>query len=529
MTASSASVNEQAGTVTLTAQLTTPNALACAITVFYATTAGVALPGADFTHTTGSVTFPVGAANGATQSFTVPILNDGSDEANETFSVAISSPTGNTAVGTPSATTITILDNDPPPLSFSAATANVPEAGGVAQVWITLATAVPLTAAASVQYTTVDGSAIAGSDYTATSGTATFPIGSAYGATQLIQIPIASDGLSEGNETFSLALVQNMSSPTNAQIVSPSTITVTILDDELVPDPHVVLEAPADGALGGSSVTMSGWAIDAHAPSGTGVTQVALFAYPNADESQSAIALGNAAYGAWRTDIANIYSSQYGPSGFSATVTLPGPGVYRLKARMWDPLAGAWYWSNPRDITVETTPRMAIDMPQSGTVASPFGIGGWAIDAGAASGSGVDAVHVWAYPNPGSGQAAVWVGTATLGASRPDVGAIFGSQFTPSGYNLTATLPAGYYQVVVFARSTVTGTFNQAQSVFLTVTGALHVRQDAVPAGPRIAQPVTGDASDADPPVGTEREGVGPRDGPVMMRGSRSFADGVEQ
>ena len=93
---------------------------------------------------------------------------------------------------------------------------------------------------------------------------------------------------------------------------------------------------------------------------------------------------------------------------------------------------------------------------------------GWAIDRGASSGPGVNAVHVWAYPL--SGAPAVFVGAATTGQSRPDVGNFFGAQFTNSGYSLTvSSLAPGAYDLVVFARSTVTGTFNNARVVRVTV------------------------------------------------------------
>src|SRR5262249_36073222 len=115
MVASSASVNEHAGTVTISVRLTTPNggALGCPVTVSYATSAGTATAGADYTQTTGNITFATGAASGSTQSFTIPILNDAIDEPNETFSVGLSSAAGAT-VAPPSATTVTIVDDDPP-------------------------------------------------------------------------------------------------------------------------------------------------------------------------------------------------------------------------------------------------------------------------------------------------------------------------------------------------------------------------------------------------------------------------------
>ena len=56
------------------------------------------------------------------------------------------------------------------------------------------------------------------------------------------------------------------------------------------------------------------------------------------------------------------------------------------------------------------------------------------------------------------------------GHRRPDVGAILGAQFTPSGYTLTISSPlAGMFDLVVFAQSSVTGTFDQARVVRVTI------------------------------------------------------------
>jgi hypothetical protein len=90
------------------------------------------------------------------------------------------------------------------------------------------------------------------------------------------------------------------------------------------------------------------------------------------------------------------------------------------------------------------------------------------IDRDSTSGPGVDAVHVWAYPI--NGGSPVFLGTATLGGARGDVGAAYGSQFTNSGYNVTVSgLPPGQYQLAVYAHSTVTGTFNQSRVVTVVV------------------------------------------------------------
>ena len=77
----------------------------------------------------------------------------------------------------------------------------------------------------TVSYATVDETAIAGSDYLATSGTVTFAPNE---TAKLVQVPIIDDLNSEPTETFSFTL----SKPTNATLGSPSAATVTISDND---------------------------------------------------------------------------------------------------------------------------------------------------------------------------------------------------------------------------------------------------------------------------------------------------------
>ena len=100
-------------------------------------------------------------------------------------------------------------------------------------------------------------------------------------------------------------------------------------------------------------------------------------------------------------------------------------------------------------------------------VGRPFILAGWAIDTSAPSGTGVDGIHVWAFPVAGGPP--TFVGMPVLGGSRPDVGAYFGSRFTPSGYNMVANLPPGTYDLSVYAHSSVTHTFDIWQVVRITV------------------------------------------------------------
>lgn len=79
---------------------------------------------------------------------------------------------------------------------------------------------------ASVQYTTTDGTATAGNDYNATTGTLTFTSGGP--TTQTISIPIKGDTTIENNEAFTV----NLSNATNATILT-SSATGTIINDDM--------------------------------------------------------------------------------------------------------------------------------------------------------------------------------------------------------------------------------------------------------------------------------------------------------
>ena len=117
----------------------------------------------------------------------------------------------------------------------------------------------------------------------------------------------------------------------------------------------------------------------------------------------------------------------------------------------------------------DSRPNGSLDVPANGaTVSGAFTVAGWALDTAAPSGTGVDAVEVWALP-VGGGQALL-LGQAAYGGARPDVGAIFGSRFTPSGYSITAAaLPSGSYDIVAYARSTVAGGFNSTRVARIVV------------------------------------------------------------
>ncbi len=114
-------------------------------------------------------------------------------------------------------------------------------------------------------------------------------------------------------------------------------------------------------------------------------------------------------------------------------------------------------------------PQVVIDIPtRQQDVGQPFVIAGWAIDADEDVDTGVEAVHVWAYPLAGG--APVFTGAAAYGGLRPDVGAQYGQRFSASGYSLTVTgLRPGNYDLAVFAWSRLAGGFVPATTVRVTV------------------------------------------------------------
>ena len=102
------------------------------------------------------------------------------------------------------------------------------ERAGALEFTVSLADGATATEAVTVDYATADGDALAGNDYTGTSGTLTIPSGESSG---IISVPIIDDDVAEDDETFTLTL----SNPSNAALPgSASSVAVigTIADDE---------------------------------------------------------------------------------------------------------------------------------------------------------------------------------------------------------------------------------------------------------------------------------------------------------
>jgi hypothetical protein len=102
------SAGEGDGSVTIT--VSRAGGSAGAVSVDYATGNGSATAGSDYTAASGTLDWADG--DGADKTFAVNIADDGSIEGDETFSVALTNPTGGAVLGTQSSSVVTIVDND---------------------------------------------------------------------------------------------------------------------------------------------------------------------------------------------------------------------------------------------------------------------------------------------------------------------------------------------------------------------------------------------------------------------------------
>jgi hypothetical protein len=91
--------------------VTRGGSLASTTSVSYDATDGSATTG-DYQPVHGTLTF---APDETSKTFAVAIVNDAVDETDETINLALSSPTAPATLGTPSAATLTIADDDAPP------------------------------------------------------------------------------------------------------------------------------------------------------------------------------------------------------------------------------------------------------------------------------------------------------------------------------------------------------------------------------------------------------------------------------
>ncbi|HEV3339551.1 MAG TPA: MBG domain-containing protein, partial [Pirellulales bacterium] len=224
------------------------------VQVDYSTSDGTAHVGSDYTAESGTLTFGPGQAFA---SFSVPLIPGQDVPDTRTFLVTLSNVVGNAVISADNPVTETIVGT-PGQIDITSPTYTVAESSAALSVTVTnLPGTNRAFANTTVDYVTHDGTAIAGTEYTAVSGTLTFTAGV---TSQTITIPILNDQLLENTPTtFSLTLSNPTGGPT---IGNTSTTEITILEDgdaqlSTVPSTTTVKSDKASGSIYGQAVTFT--------------------------------------------------------------------------------------------------------------------------------------------------------------------------------------------------------------------------------------------------------------------------------
>ena len=231
---------------------TLDKASATPVSVGYATSNGTATAGVDYTAESGTITFSPGVT---TQTVHVGVIGDTAVEPSETFTVTLSAPSGvtiakGTAVGTITNDDVAVVVTPP---TVSVADTSVTEGGtGTSNLVFTATLSKVSATTVTVRYATSNGTATAGQDYTAGSGTLTFAPGV---ISQTVTVAVTGDATVEPTETFTVTL----STPSGATLAR-ATATATIITDDIAPSTNGTT-AQWGNAFFAPYVDMAGWPV----------------------------------------------------------------------------------------------------------------------------------------------------------------------------------------------------------------------------------------------------------------------------
>ena len=254
-------VEGDSGTQNAVVQVTVSQPHSNSVTVNYTTVNGSATQGSDFNAVSGKLTF---LKNEMTKSITIPIRGDLLAEPTESFSVRLSNP--KTATISRGEGFVTIADNEPR-VTIGDASIVEGDSGPATMtfnVYLQYASSQPV----HIDYTTADGSATAGSDYTEVTGSLTIPPGLTQG---IIEVTVNGDNQAEWDETVQV----NLTTPDSYVAITDSVGIGTIYDDEpriYIYDAYqdyyastitfwVSLTAPSDDVVTVEFTTLDGYAV----------------------------------------------------------------------------------------------------------------------------------------------------------------------------------------------------------------------------------------------------------------------------
>ena len=240
-----------------------------------------ALQGSALVVTNGRVTAATRAVEGETRRWTITVQPDSVEDVGVTLPATSDCAAPGavcTEAGRKLSHTVTATVQGPALLSVADARAREGIDAGV-EFPVSLSRAA--SAEVTVEYATADGTAKAGEDYTATSGTLTFAAGE---REKTVTVPVLDDGHDEGEETFALRL-----SNAKGAVIADGEATGTIENSDKMPKAWLArfgrtvaeqvvdtvrqrLDAPR---AGGTEVTLAGQALASPAPGADGAMTAA--------------------------------------------------------------------------------------------------------------------------------------------------------------------------------------------------------------------------------------------------------------
>ncbi len=195
-----------------------------AVAVDFGTTDGTATNGVDYSGVYQTLYF----ADGETaKTVLVPVNDDYLLNSNRTVNLWLLNPQNGATLGGRTNSLLTILDNEfaaAGKIQFLFRSNAVTEASRL--VYLTLVRLGDSAGTVSVNYSTADGTAMAGQNYLPTNGTATFLPGV---VSKLITVPILNDSLYESNEVFTVSLTGTTG---GAALGTNTTTKVGVINDD---------------------------------------------------------------------------------------------------------------------------------------------------------------------------------------------------------------------------------------------------------------------------------------------------------
>ncbi len=212
-------------------------------------TDGTATQGTDYTSS-GTISVATGLTS---VNIPIGITDDDVDESNETIRLTLASGTGYT-VGSPSEHTLTIVDDDHSPSTSArvslSASPNPVDEGGSVTITATLSKTVP-------DAVTIELMDIPGEPPTEPGDYGPLPSITIAGGsrTESGTLDIKDDHVSEGDERFTVAITDDL--PSGVVLGSPSSVDITIADNDPPPPVEVTLSASPNPVDEGKSVTIT--------------------------------------------------------------------------------------------------------------------------------------------------------------------------------------------------------------------------------------------------------------------------------